>query len=103
MSLGLTPVKTFCKAVWSSPYRSKDDARAFFEKGTKFGPDEIAYAKDICNYIWDTYGRFPAHVDAFYSPGMWLQFSHLELEYYDRFFDPRQYTRQKAHDGLWHP
>jgi hypothetical protein len=24
------------------------------------------------------------------------------MEYYDRFFDPSQYTRQAAHDGLWH-
>jgi hypothetical protein len=24
------------------------------------------------------------------------------MEYYDRFFDPSQFTRQAAHDGLWH-
>jgi hypothetical protein len=88
--------------VFARPYRNRDDARAYVKKGTKFGPQQIAYVKDICNYIYDTYGRFPAHVDAFYAPGMWLQFSHLELEYYDRFFDPAQYTRQKAHDDLWH-
>ena len=88
--------------VFSLSYRNRDDARAFLEAGSKFGPDEIAYTKEICNYVWDTYGRFPAHVDAFYTPGMWLQFSHLELEYYDRFFDPAQYTRQAAHDALWH-
>ena len=64
---------------------------------------QVQYVKDICNYLYDTYGRFPAHVDAFYCRGMWLQFSHLEMEYYDRFFDPSQYTRQAAHDGLWHP
>ena len=72
------------------------------KKGTRFGPKQIEYTKDLCNYIYDTYGRFPAHVDALYAPGMWLQFSHLELEYYDRFFDPAQYTRQTAHDALWH-
>jgi hypothetical protein len=48
------------------------------------------------------YGRFPAHVDAFYTPGMWLQFSHLEMEYYDRYYDKAQYERQAAHDKLWH-
>jgi hypothetical protein len=26
----------------------------------------------------------------------------LPMEYYDRFFDPSLYTRQAAHDGLWH-
>lgn len=88
--------------VWSRPYRNRDDARAYIKKGTRFGPKQIEYTKELCNYIYDTYGRFPAHVDALYAPGMWLQFSHLELEYYDRFFDPAQYTRQKAHDALWH-
>jgi len=88
--------------VFARPYRNRDDARAYVEKGTKFGPKQIEYVKDICNYLYDTYGRFPAHVDAFYAPGMWLQVSHLEMEYYDRFFDPAQYTRQAAHDAKWH-
>jgi hypothetical protein len=30
-------------------------------------------ATDICNYIYETHGRFPAHVDAIYVPGVWLQ------------------------------
>ena len=72
-------------------------------KGTQIGAKQVQYVKDACNYLYETYGRFPAHVDAFYARGMWLQFSHLEMEYYDRFFDPTQYTRQAAHDGLWHP
>ncbi len=88
--------------VFSRPYRNRDDARAYVKTGTKFGARHVEYIKDVCNYIYDTYGRFPAHVDAFYTPGMWLQVSHLELEYYDRFFDPAQYTRQAAHDALWH-
>lgn len=90
------------EAVFGASYRNSDDARAYAQKGTHFTADQIRYVKDACNYIYDTYGRFPAHVDAFYSSGMWLQFSHLELEYYDRFFDPEQFTRQAAHDGLWH-
>ncbi|MGB7820450.1 MAG: hypothetical protein WBL35_17150 [Ornithinibacter sp.] len=90
------------EAVFGASYRNSDDARAYARKGTHFTADQIRYVKDACNYIYDTYGRFPAHVDAFYSSGMWLQFSHLELEYYDRFFDPQQLTRQSAHDGLWH-
>ena len=36
----------------------------------------------------ETYGRFPAHTDAFYLPGTWVQFSHLEIEYYERFGNP---------------
>jgi hypothetical protein len=89
-------------SVFALPYRDPKDAAAYVREGTRYSPDAIAYTKEICDYIYDTYGRFPAHTDAFYTPGMWLQFSHLELEYYDRFFEPRQYTRQRAHDAVWH-
>jgi hypothetical protein len=88
--------------VFSLPYRNPKNAEEYVREGTKYTPDCIAYAKDICNYIWDTYGRFPAHVDTFYSCGMWLQFSHLEIEYYDQFFDSRLYERQAKHDEMWH-
>jgi len=91
------------KDVFSRQYRNPADANKYLDKATHFHKDQVAYVKEICNYIYDTYGRFPAHVDAFYSPGMWLQFSHLEMEYYDRFFDPAQYKRQAAHDQTWHP
>lgn len=40
-------------------------------------PEAVEYAKEICNYIYDIYGRFPAHSNAFHLPGVWLQFSHL--------------------------
>lgn len=91
------------EGIFARSYKDPADAKAYVEAGTRFGPEQIEYVKDTCNYIWDTYGRFPAHVDAFYTPGMWLQFSHLELEYYERYFDGSQYTRQSAHDALWHP
>lgn len=90
------------QSVFSLPYRNPRNAEEYVREGMQYTPDAIAYGKDICNYVYDTYGRFPAHVDTFYTPGMWLQFSHLEMEYYDKFFDPRQYTRQAKHDELWH-
>ena len=52
-------------------------------------------------YIYDTYGRFPAHVNAFHVPGVWMQFSHLELEYYEKNFDPALYARQAEHESIW--
>lgn len=88
--------------VFSRSYRRREDADAYMRQATKFSPDVVAYVKEACNYVFDTYGRFPAHVDAFYTPGMWLQFAHLELEYYERFYDPAQYSRQASHDSLWH-
>ena len=62
-----------------------------------YSPETVKYTKEICNYIWDTYGRFPAHTDAFHAPGIWLQFSHLEMEYYQKFYNPELFARQQQH------
>ena len=48
-----------------------------------------------------TYGRFPAHSNAFHLPGVWLQFSHLELEFYDKYFEADLYHRQAKHHEMW--
>ena len=89
-------------SVFSRPYRNSDDGRAYVQEGSRYSPQAIAYTKEICAYIYDTYGRFPAHVDAFYTSGMWVQLSHLELEYYEKYFDARLYSRQSSHDAIWH-
>lgn len=89
--------------VFSRPYRDPRSGPEYLRQATHFSDRAIGYTKEICAYLYETYGRFPAHVDAFHTPGMWVQFSHLEMEYYDRFFDLRQFTRQAQHDALWHP
>jgi hypothetical protein len=40
-------------------------------------------------------------VNAFHLPGIWLQFSHLELEFYDKYFNADLYHRQAAHHDIW--
>lgn len=68
----------------------------------RFTPQTIECVKDICNYIYDTHGRFPAHVDAMYVPGIWLQAHHIDLEYYDYLFNSGYTETQSAHQALWH-
>lgn len=88
--------------------------KPFFEKIFKEGgdvfvrevpftkPEVIACTKDICNYIYDTHGRFPSHVDAVYVPGVWLQAHHLDLAYYDALYKEGGYTETQArHEQLW--
>lgn len=87
--------------LFKRPYQSQDLAQNYLRNATHYSPKAIEYTKEICNYIFDTYGRFPAHVDAFHVPGIWLQFSHLELEYYNKYYNPQQYSRQADHAGLW--
>jgi hypothetical protein len=62
----------------------------------------IACTKAICNYIYETYGRFPGSLDAMHL--MWLmQAHHLDTDYYDRFFRPGAYGPSHAtHLATWH-
>jgi len=64
-------------------------------------PEAIAYTKEICRYLVETYGRFPAHTDAFHLPGIWVQFAHLEVEYYDRFAEPGFARRASEGREIW--
>ena len=88
--------------IFDRSYRNAEDGNTFLKEGERYSSGAIGYTREVCNYIYDTYGRFPAHVDAFYQPGTWLQICHLEMEYYDRFFDPRLYQRQAEHQAMWH-
>jgi hypothetical protein len=88
-------------AQFARAYRSVGNAEAYLKVAQSYSPKTIEYMKVLCSYIYDTYGRFPAHVDAFHVPGVWMQFSHLELEYYDKYFDPALYSRQAAHATWW--
>lgn len=88
-------------SVFKRPYVSQDLAQDYLQSASHYSDQAVAYAKQICSYIFDTYGRFPAHCDAFHVPGVWLQVSHLELEYYQKFYNANQYTRQSQHAAMW--
>jgi hypothetical protein len=62
----------------------------------------IDCVKDVCTYIYRKHGRFPAHVDAIYVPGVWLQAQHLDLEYYDQLFKGGYTETQAEHQRRWH-
>ena len=61
--------------------------------------EAIEYTKEICRYLVDTYGRFPAHTDAFHLPGIWVQFSHLEIEYYEQYANPSATSSARPRAG----
>lgn len=100
-------------AVIAEKRRLYDD-RAFFAKAFKsrgdqfcsevpfYEPEVIECTKDICNYIYNTHGRFPAHVDAIYVPGIWIQAHHLDLAYYDQLFQGGYTETQARHQERWH-
>ena len=88
-------------AMIARAYRDPRDAETYLKLQNRHPPEAISYAKQICTYIYETYGRFPAHIDAFYTPGFWVQCHNLELEYYERFFDPYLWRNQADNDGMW--
>jgi len=88
-------------AMFAAPYTNAAHADEYLRHQVPFSPKAIEYCKEVCTYIFEKYGRFPAHVDAFYVPGIWLQISHLEMEYYEKYYKPEQYRHQAAHAATW--
>ena len=88
-------------ANFAAPYRDAAFATEYLKLEAPFSANAIEYTKEVCRYQYEKYGRFPAFVDAFYVPGIWLQLSHLEIEYYDKFYKASQYRRQAAHAATW--
>jgi hypothetical protein len=74
----------------------------YLTQASDYSEDVIACARDICTYIHDTHGRFPAHVDAIHVPGVWLQAHHVEQPYYERFFRNGLTDAHLSHDRTWH-
>jgi hypothetical protein len=82
------------------PHRLSDEEH---RAGTvRISAEGLACTKAICNYIYDTYGRFPGATDAMHL--MWMmQAHHIDTDYYDRFFGGDAYGPTHAeHMATWH-
>jgi hypothetical protein len=77
-------------------------AAEFVKEVPHYSDEVIACCKAVCNYILDTYDRFPAHVDAMYVPGIWAQAHHVDVDYYDKFYRHGCSETQRSHQRLWH-
>jgi hypothetical protein len=74
----------------------------YLEQASNYSADVIACTRDICTYIYETHGRFPAHCDTIHVPGVWLQAHHLENEYYEKYFRGGLTAEHEMHDRRWH-
>jgi hypothetical protein len=74
----------------------------YLNEARQYSSDVIECVKDVCNYIYDTHRRFPAHCDAIHVPGVWLQVHHVEIPYYERFFRNGLTDVHRQHGALWH-
>jgi len=65
--------------------------------------DFIACVALQAQYIFDTFGKFPATVPTM-AIVTFLQAHHLDLEFYDKFYNPGAYLKTHAeHMEKWHP
>ncbi|GAB4565977.1 MAG: hypothetical protein Tsb0020_17250 [Haliangiales bacterium] len=80
-------------------------AEKYMSECPPFSERSIACAKEICENIYETHGRFPpplVSMDAISTPGIWLQAHHLDLDYYDELFNEGYADSQRDHQKLWH-
>ncbi|MDF2768878.1 MAG: hypothetical protein K0S91_1713, partial [Nitrososphaeraceae archaeon] len=54
-------------------------------------------------YIYDTYGKFPATIQSIFC-FMYVQAQHLDLDFYNHYFKPgtAYLTTHKDHMKKWH-
>ena len=89
------------QALFAQIYK-EDYGRRYLAEAAVYNADVIGCTRDICTYIHETHGRFPAHCDAIHVPGVWLQAHHVEIDYYDRFFRNGLTDTHRGHHGAWH-
>ena len=74
-----------------------------FEKAVPGVSDEgIECVKDICTYIFEEYGKFPAFNDTMHLL-YFIQAHHLDTDFYDKYFKDGAYLdTHKNHFDIWH-
>ena len=81
---------------WQSPQEATLPAIAPHEQRT------IEAVIHFCKYVHQTYGRFPAHVDAFKTV-IAFQAHHLDMEFYDKFYPAESVPHtHRDHFTTWH-
>src|SRR5258706_5934 len=84
----LAPPLPGSKATGPVPHRMSEAEHRV--GAIRISAEGLACTKAICNYIHDTYGRFPGGTDAMHL--MWvMQAHHIDTAYYDRFFGAGAY------------
>ena len=84
-------------------FRRPDGANAWTDSAgvtSKIPPPSdatIAATVAYCEYIWQRYGRFPAHLAPFRTI-LAYQANHLDVEFYDRFYRPEALTPTQRDD-----
>ena len=84
--------------------RSRTSSRTRWSRQIERPTDEtIQIVKDYCQYVHDTYGRFPAYLDPMYQR-LTCQAQHVNTDFYAQYYPPGAVTDQHhQHFERWHP
>jgi hypothetical protein len=84
----------------AKPYK---DSESFVQAIPRPHDETVEMVKAYCQYVWDTYGRFPAYMDPMYQR-LTCQAQHLDLDFYEHYFPDGAVTNQhEQHFSRWHP
>lgn len=83
-------------------FKDKIQAQTYLNEAPPYSPTVVQVCKDVCEYIYRTHGRFPAHEDAIHVPGIWLQAQHIDQKYYEKYFRDGLTSTHRNHIDLWH-
>jgi hypothetical protein len=65
--------------------------------------DTVDLVKAYCQYVFDTYGRFPVYMDPMYQR-LTCQAQHVDPDFYAEYYPPGALTEQhQRHMSRWHP
>jgi hypothetical protein len=100
-------VDAFLERKWSQyepdkpkAYLEPDKVTSQIERPTD---ETIQIVKEYCQYVHDTYGRFPAYLDPMYQR-LTCQAQHVDTDFYAEYYPPGAVTDQHhQHFERWHP
>jgi hypothetical protein len=77
------------------------DSPRIKERTHRYSAEMVECLKIVAQYIFDTYGKFPATAPSVYAR-LYTQVHHVDLDFYDRFFGPGSYlpTHRARFDSL---
>jgi len=83
-------------------YRPFKNAEKYNVAATPKSSEGLQIAKDIANYIYDTYGRFPKLYNPIVCEHV-TQVQHIDTDFYDQYLlDGSTWQEQREHLRIWH-
>ncbi len=87
----------------SKPYKTVQQNEQFTAAIPRPHDDTVEIVKDYCQYVWDTYGRFPAYIDPMYQR-LTTQAQHVDPDFYEEYYPDGSLSGQHLnHFHRWHP